>query len=138
MWDRRFLSMAKDVAGWSKDPIKQVGSVLTNKHNRVVATGCNGLPRGLDDLHLPREQIKLLTLHAEVNALLDTNRKFTSCYVWPSLPCVNCAIMLAQKGCKRFISTTSCSAEWHPELAMILTKHYAIEVVLIPESELAV
>lgn len=138
MWDKRLLSLAKEIAGWSKDQGRHVGCVLTNSSNRVIATGYNGLPRGLDNIDLPREQMKLLTLHAEVNALLDANRDFQSCYVWPTLPCVNCAIMLAQSGCARFVSAAQCSAEWHPGLQSLLAKRYNIEVILIPESELTV
>lgn len=129
-WDLRYLRMAKEVSGWSNDPVKKVGCVLTNEKNRVVSTGCNGLPAGMDRLVLPREQIKVITLHAEVNALLDCKRPFYNCYVWPSAPCAPCMAQLAQAGCRRVISTAQASDEWYPDLTMLIVTHYNIEVVI--------
>ena len=48
-WDHRFLGLAQFIAGWSKDPSTQVGSVIADRMRRVVATGFNGLPSGVED-----------------------------------------------------------------------------------------
>ena len=49
-WDRRFLELAEQIAGWSKDPSRGVGAVIVSAARQIVATGFNGLPRGVDDL----------------------------------------------------------------------------------------
>src|ERR1051326_2813900 len=48
-WDRRFLELAKHVSSWSKDPSTKVGAVIVDANRRVVATGYNGFPRGVED-----------------------------------------------------------------------------------------
>ncbi len=48
VWDKRYLEMARLVAGWSKDPNAQVGAVIV-RDNRVVATGFNGFPTHVQD-----------------------------------------------------------------------------------------
>jgi hypothetical protein len=36
-WDRRFLGLAAEVAGWSKDPSTQVGAVIVRPDRRFLA-----------------------------------------------------------------------------------------------------
>lgn len=47
-WDKRYLKMAKMVAGWTKDPRAGVGAVVV-KNNRVIAAGFNGFPSDVLD-----------------------------------------------------------------------------------------
>ena len=52
-WDLRFVNLAEEVAGWSKDPSTQVGAVAVNDRiGTVVAQGYNGFPRGIQDTDL--------------------------------------------------------------------------------------
>ncbi len=96
-WDQRFLNVANEVADWSKDPGTCVGSVLV-KDRRILATGYNGFPAGLDDSperYANRELKLAYTVHAEVNALLNAAKngaetKGSTLYVtFP--PCVSCS-----------------------------------------------
>ena len=108
-WDRRFLSIAQQIAGWSKDPSTQVGAVIVDPHKRVVSTGFNGFPRGCDDhpRYLEQRDIRLnRSIHAEINAILFARRDLTGCtlYVWPMPPCVRCAVQIAQTGISRVVA----------------------------------
>ena len=49
-WDERFLALAHHISLWSKDPSTQVGCVIVDPLNRrVISTGFNGLPVGVED-----------------------------------------------------------------------------------------
>ena len=108
-WDQRFLNVAKEVSDWSKDPGTCVGSVLV-KDRRILATGYNGFPAGIDDSleRYSNRELKLAyTVHAEVNALLNAAKngaetKGSTLYVtFP--PCVNCSTCIAQAGVTRVV-----------------------------------
>jgi dCMP deaminase len=51
-WDKRYLDLAEQIAGWSKDPSTQVGAVAVNDQGTPVAQGYNGFPRGIEDTEL--------------------------------------------------------------------------------------
>lgn len=109
-WDTRFLRVAREVADWSKDPGTRVGSVLV-KDRRIIATGYNGFPAGISDSfdrYADREVKLSLTVHSEVNALLNAAKngsqtKDATLYVtFP--PCVNCATCIVQAGIVEVVS----------------------------------
>jgi len=54
-WVKRYISLAKETASWSKDPSRKVGAVAVSTKGQVLATGYNGFPRGIFDDH-PRYQ----------------------------------------------------------------------------------
>ncbi len=106
-WDRRFLDMALLVASWSKDPSSQIGAVITDAENRVMATGYNGFPRTLKDspelLH-DREQKYPRVIHAEMNAILHVSQRDLVWSLYSSvLPCDRCAVHIIQYGIKRVV-----------------------------------
>ncbi len=108
-WDHRFLNLARLIASWSKDPSTQVGSVIVDPMLRIVATGFNGLPSGVEDTidRLSDRSIKYdMVVHAERNAIIDAKRDLsgTSLYVWPIMPCSVCAAMVIQTGVTEVIS----------------------------------
>lgn len=75
-WDVRFMKLAHHVATWSKDPSTKVGAVVTSGR-RVLGLGYNGFPAGTDDssaLYKDRTQKYPRVVHAEMNALLQSNR----------------------------------------------------------------
>ena len=127
-WDERYLQMACLIASWSKDPKQQVGCVLTDERNRIVATGYNGLSSGIDEYN--EEDRLALTLHAEENAIFTSNRNFHTAYVWPYLPCSLCAARLAQAGVQRIVSKREPPVKWKPELTRYICDKKQIEVVL--------
>ena len=48
-WHNRFMDMAKLIADWSKDPSSKIGCVAVNSERRILATGYNGFPKGIED-----------------------------------------------------------------------------------------
>ena len=110
-WDVRFLSFAKHVSDWSKDPSTKVGAVAV-RDRRVLATGYNGFPQHIVDLPgrlLDREEKLLRTVHAEANIVAQAARNGvcldgSTVYVWPFLPCNTCCTLLIQAGFKRVVA----------------------------------
>ena len=108
-WDIRFLRLAREVSTWSKDSSTQVGAVITDKENRVVSLGYNGLPRAIpdsDDILLDRTEKYETIIHAEMNALLFTTRPPAGCtiYTYPLPPCSRCASVIIQAGIRTVVS----------------------------------
>lgn len=108
-WDRRFIKIAQEVAGWSKDPGSHVGAVLV-ADRRIISTGYNGLPAGMvdDDRVLDREFKLRHTIHAEVNAVLNASRHGmstlgTTLYVVGLPVCPDCAKVVVQAGVRRIV-----------------------------------
>ena len=111
-WDRRYLDIAKQVSTWSKDPSTKVGAVLVDKEGRVVGTGYNGFPRGVDDSeerYNNRELKYELVVHAEVNAILTAGHQARggTLYVYPGFGspcmCTGCAKAAIQAGISRVV-----------------------------------
>lgn len=109
-WDQRFLHLAKHISTWSKDPSTQVGAVAI-RDRRILATGYNGFPRGVEDSEdrlQDREQKLLRTVHAEGNivaqaSLHGVSLSGASIYIWPFLPCSSCCTLLIQAGVLRVV-----------------------------------
>lgn len=110
-WDQRFLYLAASVAAWSKDPSTKVGAVAV-RQRRVLATGYNGLPAGMVDSteRLQVRDVRLaLTIHAELNLVTFAARhgvclEGSTVYVYPLLPCSNCATSLIQVGIAKVVA----------------------------------
>ncbi len=104
-WDYRFLELADTVAGWTKDGSTGVGAILVSPDRTIVATGYNGLPRGLDDERPERQgrpEKYFWTEHAERNAIYDAARRGVStrgCKLYITHPpCADCARGIIQAG----------------------------------------
>ncbi len=101
-WDARFTQMAVLVSSWSKDPSTQVGAVIIDSDKRIVSTGFNGFPRGLDDADHLYKDVDFkhdIILHAEVNAILFAKRDLNNCLLYSTLmPCSRCAAVIIQSG----------------------------------------
>ena len=95
----------------SKDPNTQVGAVIVDENNRVVSIGYNGFPSGVSDDEFPwgREGGVLDTkyafvVHAELNAILNSQRSVRGCTLYVSLfPCNECAKAIIQSGIRRIV-----------------------------------
>ena len=108
-WDRRFLGLARFIAVWSKDPSTKVGCVIVDNMKRVVSTGFNGFPSGVEDSieRLSDRSVKYkMVVHAERNAIIDAKRNLSgmTAYVWPIMPCSECAAMIIQAGLSTVIA----------------------------------
>lgn len=105
-WDRRFLKLTAEIATWSKDPSSQVGAVIVHPDRTIVATGYNGLPRGVHDdpeILTNRERKLIHIIHAEENAMLRAGRDAHGCalYTYPYPPCGHCSSLIIQAGITR-------------------------------------
>lgn len=125
-WDRRFLELADFIARWSKDPSTQVGCVIADSMNRIVSTGFNGLPSGVEDTieRLENRDIKYrMMVHAERNAIIDAKRDLAGLRLYASLmPCSDCAAMIIQAGIGEVISPVNTSPRLAESCRMDLTR----------------
>ncbi len=102
-WHRRFLRLAEHVAEWSKDPSTKCGAIIVDENQVVVGMGYNGFPRGVEDKpehYANREEKYPRVVHAELNAILNASGTCDESfiYVWPILPCSECAKAIIQSG----------------------------------------
>jgi len=110
-WDDYFMGLAMLSAMRSKDPSSQVGACIVDPKNRIVATGYNGWPRGIDDDLLPwtREGSPLekkyrYVVHAEANAITNATTQLDGCRLYVALfPCSECAKLIIQSGIREVI-----------------------------------
>lgn len=107
-WDSRFLDVARLVSTWSRDPSTQVGAVITDSLGRIVSTGFNGFPRGVDDSpdrYNDRDAKLGLCVHAELNAILFGGDRVrgASIYIYPLPPCCECTKAIIQSGIIRIV-----------------------------------
>lgn len=110
-WVSRFFKLAKEVSTWSKDPDCKVGVVIVSPDRRLFTVGYNGFASGIADRpeRLVHKELKLkLTVHAEVNAILNARRDLTGWILFSTKPpCIDCANAIIQAG----VATV-----WCPEL----------------------
>ncbi|RLD76201.1 MAG: cell division protein DedD [Bacteroidetes bacterium] len=109
-WENYHLSIADVAASKSKDPNTRVGCTIVDPFDRTISTGFNGLPRGIEDraeILNDRDLKLMLTIHAEVNAILFAKQDLTgySLYTTHS-PCSNCSALIVQAGIARVVVGT--------------------------------
>ncbi|XP_039489575.1 probable deoxycytidylate deaminase [Drosophila santomea] len=112
-WDDYFMATSLLSAKRSKDPVTQVGACIVDSQNRIVAIGYNGFPRNCSDDVFPwskakkgaqdfdpLEDKKMYVVHAEANAILNTNgMSLTGTRLYTTLfPCNECAKLIIQVG----------------------------------------
>lgn len=133
-WASRFLSLARTVAGWSKDST-QVGAVAVEPASkRVLQTGYNGIPRGVRDLpsRLERPHKYRFVCHAEANLVAHAARSVlqgATVYVTHQ-PCADCAKLLINAGVARVVcgdGSTAMSAELF-DAARVMFAEAGVEV----------
>lgn len=113
-WSQRWLRLAHEVAGWSKDHV-QVGAVIADQNRNPRGFGYNGMPRGLDDDHAPRLEKPLKNWyfeHAERNVIYACARNGISCdactmYV-THFPCCDCTRAIIQSGITHVVVDAAC------------------------------
>lgn len=140
-WTDHFLEMAHLVATKSKDPNTKVGCIVVSEDKVVVATGYNGLPRGVEDKpeRMERPAKYLWTSHAEENAVAQAARvgmklKGGTAFV-THMPCSRCARTLIQAGIEYVVvdrGTTSMPQEEF-DVAMQMFKEAGVDVAQILE-----
>lgn len=90
----------------------KVGCVLTDACGRIIGSGYNGSPRGMDHCiavpcdgaFTPPGSDLCIAVHAEANALLNCrdSDKIYTCYTTHA-PCLRCTKTLLNTGCGRII-----------------------------------
>jgi dCMP deaminase len=107
-WDQRFLELSKLVSSWSKDPSTQVGACVVDDQHRIVGLGFNGFPRGVQDCenyYNDKEKKYEIIVHAEVNAILNSNKPTAGCTLYSTLfPCPRCASVIIQSGIRKVVA----------------------------------
>lgn len=106
-WDVHFMEMATLIATRSKDPNRKVGAVIVDECRRAIGSGYNGFPRGVrdDPDRYENKLVKLkLIVHAEANAILNSNGGRKYALFCTSYPCSECAKLIIQSGISRVVS----------------------------------
>lgn len=97
---------------------RNVGCVLTDAKGRILATGYNGVPAGMQhckDVHCPGSDMPsgagldvCEAIHAEQNALLQCQNvdAIDSCFTTTE-PCVHCTKILLNTGCQNVYFSTA-------------------------------
>lgn len=105
--DEYFMAIALVSAQRSKDPLTQVGACIVNQDQHIVWVGYNGFPKWCSDEDFPRDKDpdNLLSnkhsyvVHAEANAILNSNGSTKNCMLYVGLfPCNECAKIIIQSG----------------------------------------
>lgn len=131
-WDEYFMEMAELARQRSTCLRRGVGAVIV-KDNRVIATGYNGVPKGIrhceetgclrQQLNVPSGKMHELCrgLHAEQNAIIQAACMGSSIeggtLYCTTQPCVICTKMIINAGIKRVVIKESYPDELAQELA---------------------
>ncbi len=102
-WDTYFLRAAYLAATRASCPRKHVGALLVSVDRRVIATGYNGSPSGMDSCDdvgcLMVEGHCVRTLHAESNAIDFAGRSAQGSTLYATVtPCLDCAKRIVNAG----------------------------------------
>jgi len=132
-WHGRFLSLAGQIASWSKDPTRGVGAVIVSPSKQIISTGFNGLPRGIAD-HPERLQRPVkydLICHAELNAIVQCARNGVSpqgCAMYCTFsPCVQCSLAIIQAGLSEVITYEIAGGDEHWQRSLALARELFTE-----------
>ncbi|MDX9888106.1 MAG: cytidine/deoxycytidylate deaminase family protein [Anaerovoracaceae bacterium] len=146
-WDEYFMQMAELSASRSTCLRRQVGAAII-KHKHVIATGYNGVPRGImhceerggclrEKLNVPSgERHELcMGLHAEQNAIIQAATMGQSIeggtiYVTHQ-PCVICAKMIINAGIRRIVVKSG----YPDQLAVDILAEAGLKIVPLGEQE---
>ncbi len=118
-WDKRFMTLTEEVGTWSSCIRRQVGAIIV-RDKRVMATGYNGAPEGIETCvdrgECIREKLGIASgthaelcyaAHAEQNAIIQAARYGISIdgatLYCTHQPCVICAKMIINAGIKRVV-----------------------------------
>ena len=144
-WNYRYMYITKEIANWSSCLRRKVGSIIT-VNRRIVATGYNGAPSGIDSCkergYCLREKVQsgekleeCLAVHAEQNAIAQAAKMGISIdngeiYV-TTFPCVNCMKQIIASG----IRTVYYLEDYNSPLAKELAKKANISVIKMEDQD---
>jgi len=116
-WDYYFMNVAQEVAKRSNCVKQRVGAIII-KDGRILSTGYNGTPKGIDNcfkggvcercdnnFNQGEALDKCICIHAEENAIVEIGRRacqgatlYTTCY-----PCLMCTKLIVQVELKEIV-----------------------------------
>jgi len=139
-WDAYFMEITKLVSKRSTCVRRAVGAILV-KDKRIIATGYNGVPRGLkhcEEVGCLREKLGIPSgerheicrgLHAEQNAIIQAavhGISIEDCVLYcTNQPCVICSKMLINAGIRKVMIESG----YPDELSLALLKEAGIELI---------
>ena len=140
-WDERYLSLAREVAMWSKDPSTQVGAIIVGNKKEVLSQGFNGFPRGIDDSkerYMCQQTKYQYMVHAEMNAIYNASYRGvlldgSTLYVYGLPICSECAKGIIQVGIKKVVIKKSKELDNWNESAKLSNKMFteaSVEIVV--------
>ena len=109
-WDDYFLNIAQAVSLRSHDAQTKVGIVIVDENKRILATGYNGFPPGLEDNNLPnlRPDKYPFMVHGEINAIAACRQDLRSSTLYSThSPCRDCAKAIITAGVKKVVYLNS-------------------------------
>lgn len=112
--DDYFMGIAHLVSKRSTCVRRQVGCIILNNAYHIVATGYNGVPRGLSHcIDYPCSGAKYISgqgldkcqaVHAEANALLQTPNILSVAMIYcTAKPCIHCLKMIMNTTCTELV-----------------------------------
>ncbi|MBP9758269.1 cytidine deaminase [Candidatus Dojkabacteria bacterium] len=144
-WDEYFFNIVEVVSSRSHDENTHYGCVVVDQNNRIVATGYNGFPSGIDDSSLPsnrEDKIDIdiegfkevvtkydVMIHAEINAISTAARSLAGCKLYiTAFPCLNCSKTIIASGIKTVVyKTLNRGAQYQIGASMFLFEKAGVE-----------
>ena len=142
-WDDTWLQVAHAIAQRSLCSRRKVGAVVVSATNRVVSTGYNGPPAGLDARssctnfclranNKTEDYDNCVSIHAEANALLFASRdqyEGGTIYV-THICCYGCAKLIANSGLSRVvIQFENSSRDFTKAQALLTGSKLQVEII---------
>ncbi len=116
-WPDHHMVIAMVTAQRSPDPNTQVGACIVSPENRILGTGYNGAPRGLDPEDMPWDREHELgpdhtkymwVVHAESNAILNSNFDLAGSTLYVTMyPCAECSKLICGKQISKVVYLTN-------------------------------
>lgn len=106
--DEKYMGLACIIAGFSKDPHTQIGSIIVDSvSNEPLGFGYNGPPRYIDDneINWNRPYKYDYIIHSEINAIKHSDKtklKDSTIYV-TAPPCPKCMLEIITYGISRVV-----------------------------------
>ena len=96
-WDLRFLTLAKFISTWSKDPSTKTGAVIVRPNNSICSVGFNGFPAAMSDddtNYTNRNEKYSRIIHCEMNAAKFATEDLSgfTLYTYPFMSCDRCFV----------------------------------------------
>lgn len=144
-WDEYFFAIVDAVSARSHDENTHYGCVIVDERNRIVSTGYNGFPTGVDDAKLPSNREDKLEIdidgfnetvtkydvmvHAEINAITSSHRNLAGCKLYiTAFPCLNCCKIIIASGIRKVVyKNMNRGAQYQIGTSMFLFEQAGVE-----------